>query len=265
MKKPYIMYHPLEDVLAADTHGQCWKGETVRESIDLCRYRFVEPLFRQYLPKDGKILEAGCGLGNWVFYLRDLGYHIVGIELATDAIRMAKEYDPNAPIIMANVLRTDFPDRHFDAVISLGVLEHFEEGPQIAFQEIRRILKDNGLFFVTVPIQNMNRQLIANPLKEFKRWLKKLSGVRYAFEEYRYTVAEFSSLLRDANYEIVACVPDDYKPPKSMGLFVDYPFLRHKQNKWELNRIGHSLIAVLNYFSPWFASGGALWICRKQG
>ncbi|MGD0339475.1 MAG: class I SAM-dependent methyltransferase [Bacteroidota bacterium] len=265
MKTPYVIYHPLEEIQAVDTHGQGWRGETVQESIDLCRYRLIEPFFRNYLPGDGKILEAGCGLGGWVFFLRNIGYDVLGIELSKDAIRMVREYNPDAPVFMDNVLGMNFPDKHFDAVISLGLLEHFEEGPQPAFREIRRILKDNGTFFVTVPIQNMNRRLVANPLKEFKRWLRKRGGVKYAFEEYRYTVSEFSNLLKDADYEILVCVPDEYQRPRCIGLFVDYPFLRHRKNKWELNWIGNMLNAVLSSLSPWLTTGGALWICRKKG
>jgi hypothetical protein len=46
-------------------------------------------------------------------------------------------------------------------------------------------------------------------------------------------------------------------------LFVDYPFLRNGETKWELNGLGSALARVLNVFSPWWVSGGALWVCRK--
>ncbi len=265
MKTPYIMYHSLEEVQATDTHGQGWQGETVEESIGLCRYRMVEHLFRRHLPKEGRILEAGCGLGNWVFYLRNLGYDVVGIDLAGVAISLVKKYDPAAPVLVDDILATRFPDKHFDAVICLGVLEHFEEGPERGFREIRRVLKDNGMLCVSVPIQNMNRRLVANQLKEFKRWLRMRRGSKYTFEEYRYTPGQFSLLLQAADFEIVECVPDDYVPPRNIGLFIDYPFLRNRGSKWELNPFGNAVRRSLDLLSPWIASGGAFWICRKRG
>lgn len=249
---------------STDTHGQCWKGESVEESIDLCKYQFIEPFFRKYLPRDGKILEAGCGLGRWVFHLHQRGYDIVGIDLASDALRIVKEYDPDVPIFAVDILHTRFPDKHFTAMISLGVVEHFEEGPQRALAEARRLLKDDGLLFITVPIANVNRRLIVHPLKTLKHCVKNQSGSKYAFEEYRYSVDQFTSLLRSSNFEILECVPDDFSPPKNIGLYVDYYFLRHSRHKWELNAIGNALRALLNYFSPWFACSGALWICRKR-
>ncbi len=66
-RAPYKMYHPASEVQALDTHGQSWHGETVREGIDFCRHQLIEPVFRKYLPQKGKILEAGCGTGRWVF------------------------------------------------------------------------------------------------------------------------------------------------------------------------------------------------------
>ena len=260
----YKMYHPVAEVEAAETHGQCWHGETIDEGIDLCRYQLIEPLFREYLPKKGRILEAGCGPGRWVFYLRRLGYDVTGIDLAADAIAAAKKYDPTVPVVSADVLHTNFPDKHFDAVISLGVVEHFEEGPQRAFEEARRILKDGGFYFVTVPLQNLNRLLIANPLKELKRWHQKRKGVGYAFEEYRYTRREFRNLLHEAGFEIMREAPDDYRPSKNMGLYVDYPFLRHSSKKWELNPAGKIVGSIFRSLTPWAACAGVMCISRKK-
>jgi len=258
------MYHPVAEVEATETHGQCWHGETIEEGIDLCQYQLIEPHFREFLPKGGRILEAGCGLGRWVFYLRRLGYDVIGIDLAEDAIAAARKYDPTVPVFSADVLHTRFPDKHFDAVIALGVVEHFEEGPQRAFAEVRRVLTDGGLYFVTVPVQTLNRVLIANPLKEFKRWLQKRNGVGYAFEEYRYTRQDLRKLLREAGFEIIKEAPDDYRPPKNMGLFVDYPFLRHPSNKWELNRAGKLVNSIFRLLTPWAACAGVMCICRKR-
>lgn len=258
------MYHPAAEVQALDTHGQSWHGETLEEGIELCRYQLIEPAFRKYLSKTGNILEAGCGTGRWVFYLRDLGYHITGIDLAADALRIAHEYDAQAPIHSDDILHTKYPDGSFNAVISLGVVEHFEEGPQAAFREAYRLLSNDGYFLVTVPLQNFNRRAITNSMKEFKRWMNRRKGVRYLFEEYRYTRKEFSELLRQANFEIVEMIPDDFQAPKNIGLWVDFPFFRHPHRKWELNSFGKIYRGLFSLFSAWLTCAGSLWVCRKK-
>lgn len=263
-RTPYKMYHPASEVQSMDTHGQSWQGETIQDGLRFCTYQLIEPVFRTYLPVKGKILEAGCGTGRWVFYLRKLGYDVIGIDLAVDALRQAKEYDATAPIHADDILHTSYPDETFEAVISLGVCEHFEDGPLPAFQEAWRVLTKDGLFFVTVPLQNLNRIVLANPMKELKRWLMKRKGVEYVFEEYRYTQKELEGLLQEANFEIVRKCPDDYRAPMSMGLFVDFPFLRHRTNKWELNFIGKLYSRICFAISPWLISAGTLWICKKK-
>ncbi|MFI5250871.1 MAG: class I SAM-dependent methyltransferase [Bacteroidota bacterium] len=264
IRTPHKLLFPTERVEALDTHGQSWSGDTVKESIALCPHQLIEPYFLKYLPRKGKILEAGCGLGRWVFYLRSLGYDIIGIDLASEALRIVKAYDPQAPIYAENILHTAYPEKSFHAIISLGVVEHFEEGPQKAFRETYRLLTDDGLFFVTVPINNLSRRLIANPLKGLKRWIKKRGRVQYAFEEYRYTRQEFQILLEESGFEIFVHAPDEFKPPMNIGLYVDYPLFRHRSNKWELNGLGEFVNSILTALNPWINSAGALWICRKK-
>ncbi|OPX25693.1 MAG: hypothetical protein B1H05_03480, partial [Candidatus Cloacimonas sp. 4484_140] len=115
---------------------------------------------------DVKILEAGCGLGGWVIYLKERGYDILGLEYETFIIERSKQYDPEIPIIKGDINALDFPNDYFDSYISLGVIEHFEEGPQKALSEAYRVLKPNGLAFITVPYLTVLRKLIAHPLRE---------------------------------------------------------------------------------------------------
>jgi SAM-dependent methyltransferase len=262
-KKPYVMYHPAAEVHALDTHGQSWRGETVEENIALCPHQTIEPIFLSVLPKNGKILEAGCGLGRWVFYLRRKGYDVTGIDRAKDALRIVKAYDPSAPILDDDILHTKFPAGSFEAVISLGVVEHFEDGPGEAFREVMRLLKPGGLFLVTVPTQNLSRRLVANHLKNLKRFLGRRRGIRYVFEEYRYSRKEFEERLTGAGFRIESAAPDDFALPMNIGLFVDYPFFRHSSRRWELNTPGLLVERLFRSISPWITTAGTIWICRK--
>jgi SAM-dependent methyltransferase len=152
--KPYKRYGPADRVGAAEALGQLGGADNLEDDVALCRLQTIEPYFLKYLPRTGKILEAGSGRGRWVIYLRRLGYDVVGIDIAASDIAHAKRFDPTIPITHDNVLHTTFPDAFFRAVISLGVVEHFEDGPQAAFAEVMRLLKPGGLFLVTVPTQN---------------------------------------------------------------------------------------------------------------
>jgi SAM-dependent methyltransferase len=261
--RPYVIYRPLEGLHGAETHGQCWVGETVDENLELCEVQTIRPLLLKYLPRGGRILESGCGLGRWVVWLRRRGFDVTGIDLARAAVDTANAYDPSAPILLDDVLESRWPDESFDAAISLGVVEHFEDGPQRALAELRRVLKNDGTLLISVPLDTAFRRLFTHRLKDVYHWVRRCRGVRFAFEEYRFTRREFEECLAAAGFETLEVVPDDFLPPKNLGLFADFRLLRGR-NKWELNAAGNGLAAVLRAISPWLACAGAHWVCRKR-
>jgi SAM-dependent methyltransferase len=261
--RPYKIYEMSDGATTAETHGECWSGETVLENIELCQFQTILPGFLKHLPRHGRILESGCGLGRWVFYLRRKGFDVTGIDLARSAVEMAKAFDPSIPILLDDALHSQFPPGTFDAVISLGVVEHFEEGPQAAFTEIRRVLKDGGTLFISVPVQGLFRLFFTNRLKDLYRWYRKRKGIRFVFEEYRFNRNDFQKRLEAARFEVLDVVPDDFLPPKNLGLYADLTFLHHKNKKWELNAFGNALASVLRSISPWMQCAGAHWVCRK--
>lgn len=53
---------------------------------------------------------------------------------------------PNVRLSIKDIRQTDFPDKHFDLVISRSAFEHIQELPK-ALDEIRRILKPGGIMW----------------------------------------------------------------------------------------------------------------------
>jgi ubiquinone/menaquinone biosynthesis C-methylase UbiE len=66
---------------------------------------------------------------------------------------------------MGDILDIHYPDSSFDAYVSMGVIEHFEEGPGQALLEAHRVLKPDGLIFVSVPTVNTLRKVVRRPLR----------------------------------------------------------------------------------------------------
>lgn len=247
-----------------DTLGQSWHGESIPENIDLCGDQPIGEYFQKYLGKEDRILEAGCGMGRWVFYLRDRGYNIVGVDTSKEAIEMAKQYDPSVAISLEDVSHMSFADGSFEAVISLGVMEHFPEGPQGVLAETRRLLSDDGLLFVTIPVANVIRTLYLHPREWVSRMRHTMQGQTYAFSEYRYSVREFSRHLRASGFDIKEIVTDELVLPKNLGLYVDFANLRHNELKWTLNDRGLRIARFMNRVSDSLSRGGVLFICRKS-
>jgi ubiquinone/menaquinone biosynthesis C-methylase UbiE len=151
----------------------------------------------KYLPPDGLILDGGCGIGKYVMALRSRGYNCIGIDFAEKTIARIKDSFPDLPIEVGDVCHLNFKEETIDAYISLGVVEHFKEGPQTALKEAARVLKKDGLLLVSVPQAFRWRRESSYP--EDTPLPEKASFYQYAF-----TSEEFREMLRGTGFRVEA-------------------------------------------------------------
>lgn len=119
--------------------------KNLEAQVDRAAQYDILPMFLKYLPKNGTILEAGCGSGRWLFYFSRNGYNIVGIDWSKETVKCIREYDPTITAYQGDCGATTFPDDYFETILSLGTYEHDSEGPQKSLIESHRILKTNGI------------------------------------------------------------------------------------------------------------------------
>lgn len=123
----------------------------------------VNRMTRRYvLPQDGPVLEGGCGMGQFVFSLSQAGYECIGIDTAEKTIKQVKKTNPQLDVRVMSVDDIDFPDNHFAAYWSLGVIEHFPDGYDKVLDEMFRVIKPQGFVFVSVPVISWLRRLKIN-------------------------------------------------------------------------------------------------------
>ena len=104
-------------------------------------------LLNQYTTK-GKVLDIGCGTGEFLHYLDKKGWECQGIEPNEAARKYAKE-TYQLPIEDENILKK-LPAKHFDLITLWHVLEHIPEIND-RLLDINRILKDDGTIFLALP------------------------------------------------------------------------------------------------------------------
>lgn len=183
-----------------DFWDQHWKTYFAREDFsqaesgDLGRF---ERLFTHYLSPSGRILEAGCGLGQQVLALRMRGYNVEGVEWSPETVDMVRSLYPELPIRTGDVTQLEIPDNYYSGYISLGVVEHRREGPEPFLQEAYRVLKPEGVALISVPY--------FHPLRRLKARLGLYRGRPDGLEFYQYafTEMEFASILRASGFKIV--------------------------------------------------------------
>ena len=249
-----------------DTSGQrehLWENRQVEEEVAACRQRHIEGYFLQHLPREEKILEAGCGLGAWVIYLGERGYDIDGVDHDFNVIERLKAWQPSLRISQGDICNLPYENGSLGAYISLGVMEHFEQGCSTALAEACRVLKPGGLLFFTVPLENPFRKVFAHPLRRAYLFWQARKGKNSHFAEYRYTRREVENLLVSSGFEVFRTTWDDFNPKDmSLGLWADFPQF-HSPEAYRLTMTGRILAMVLNTLSRWLLAGGVFCLARK--
>jgi SAM-dependent methyltransferase len=130
-------------------------------------YRLMQPHLQQLRP-GSRILDGGCGLGEWTVYVSQQGFDVTGLDISELTVSRLQAWFPQQQFHAGDLRRTSFQDASFDAYFSWGTFEHFENGMGECLAEARRILKPGGWLFVSVPYQNW--RLIVRDSRALERW-----------------------------------------------------------------------------------------------
>lgn len=206
-----------------DSWDRTWEDASITEAVRWAAICHLRPFFDRYFPRSGKILEGGCGLGQFVIYYRSRGYDIEGIDFSPLAVSRLKAFDPTLPVQVGDVTNLPYPGGAIQCYYSGGVVEHFEEGPFMALTEARRVLSQDGRLLITVPFINSLRRVqallgvsrrlwgsepvILLPRKEFIREAPPARGYRFA--EYVFSKGEFAKILEGCGFRVETIHPCD--------------------------------------------------------
>jgi 2-polyprenyl-6-hydroxyphenyl methylase/3-demethylubiquinone-9 3-methyltransferase len=115
-----------------------------------------------------QVLDVGCGGGFLSNYLGQRGHEVTGLDVSTDALRVASAHDQSGSVryIVGDALKLPFADASFDVVCAMDFLEHVED-PERAIAEAARVLKPSGMFF----FHTFNRNFLS--------WLVIIKGVEW--------------------------------------------------------------------------------------
>ena len=121
---------------------------------------FVE----QYSLYNKKVVEIGCGKGEYLLLMKQAGANVYGIEQSAESVT----YCEQAGLNILNGFITDFPGKlknaPFDAFFILNFLEHLPDINSI-LTAIRNNLTDEGIGLVEVP--NFDMMLRKKVFSEF--------------------------------------------------------------------------------------------------
>ena len=118
----------------------------------LCAYLFQS--FR--LKKGMKMLEPGCGRGEFLNNFKELGLDVVGIDISPEAANFDNGLDVKICDVESDKL--PFEDNVFDVIYSKSFIEHLHY-PERYLEEAYRVLKPGGILITLVPDWESNYKI----------------------------------------------------------------------------------------------------------
>lgn len=260
-------------LLSKDTNWKnYWRWISIEEEAKVTNNDYPKLLkaIKNYSNIDSVVLEGGCGLGRWLFFLRKLGYKkLIGVDFITHPLDIIKKHDIELTVKVGNVDSLPIEDSSVDLYLSMGVIEHFEEGPEKVLQEAYRVLAREGIMIISVPYQNYYRSTIRRffTMPLLKLFIPSFRSKNRIFYQYYYSKKDLWGFITKSRFEIIEWFYYDRFHTKSirLGMYLEFPFLRKKNGKrFEINVVGQIIARCSELFSKGIFTSNIVFIVRKN-
>lgn len=136
--------------------------------------------------KENSILDAGCGTGANIIFLRQYG-KVQGFDISKKAVDLCKKRGIKN-VTTGNITNIKYKKDTFNLVTCFDVLGQFEvKNDKRAVKEFNRVLKPDGILLIRIAAYD---------------WLKGYHD-KHVHTKHRYTVTELEKLLQKENFTII--------------------------------------------------------------
>ena len=141
------------------------------------------------LLKGNLILDVGCGTGINISIFLEKGVHVEGLDYSQESIAYCRKYFPHVVFYEKEMRNTGFNHSRYNGVWSCASIVNFtKEDARTALLEFKRLLKQDGILFVSVK-EGVGERLI-----------KDLAGERYfSF----YSLQEIRDIVEQVGFEVI--------------------------------------------------------------
>ncbi len=179
--------------------GAEWYGKSNRyEIIDILKPKIYKEYHKRFLsiyknfPQNTKVLELGCGTGEFLAELQKRGCQVWGVDFDKNAIKVAKKY-----FDLKNVFALSFDDffqrrdlPQFDVITFFEVIEHLDN-PLEFIQNVKKILKPDGKIILSTPCRDRFLVGLAHwdfPSHHLTRWNK--TAISNLFQKINFSISQ---------------------------------------------------------------------------
>ncbi len=143
--------------------------------------------------KNINILDAGCGNGNYAFYLSGFGYkNILAVDLFNNIETETFDY------YQSSINQLPFDDKQFDFIYSNSVIYYLDK-PEEGIKEFSRVLKKDGILFFTAH----TKYSLFTIWRIFKRDILKLKSMEHLQGVKFYSASYYKDILEKNGFKII--------------------------------------------------------------
>ena len=108
-----------------------------------------------------KVLDLGCGSGRHTVYLAEQDFEVYGIDISEEGFKIIKKEKIKVHLKIGDIYKKlPYKNDFFDAIISTTTLHHGKiEDIRKLIKEMKRILKPEGLIFITVSKKRPKKEI----------------------------------------------------------------------------------------------------------
>jgi 2-polyprenyl-3-methyl-5-hydroxy-6-metoxy-1,4-benzoquinol methylase len=213
----------IGDGLGEYKYIESMRGSYMRTVLDVLNY-CKERGWQDY--SKIKVLEVGSFLGVVSISLARLGFVVTALDIPqfNDNERLKKKYaEDKVSVDAVNLHNLPLPYEigSFDIVIMCETLEHLNFNPVEPLNEIQRVLKREGILYISVPnlacLENrivlLRGRSIHHPIDYFFKQLDPKNNMVAGIHWREYTKAEIKELLERTGFKMVKhYFTDDLNP-----------------------------------------------------
>lgn len=119
----------------------------------LSEYESMHTKIAELIGSGNVVLDAGCGTGNLIRKIIDKN-KVIGVDFSEEMIKKAKGKfikNDNVELIKGDLASIDFPNEHFDTIVSINVLFNLDD-PLKVINSFHNYLKKGGRLIISTPL-----------------------------------------------------------------------------------------------------------------
>lgn len=149
--------------------------------------------FITFLPKNGKILDVGCGCGIDANYLTSKGFQVTGVDLSKGMLKLAKQKFPHIHFKHKDIRKSYFPYNSLDGILASCSLIHIpkKDIPNL-LKKFSYTLKKEGVIYLELQEGESKEIFIDEPFKPDEKLFVNVMSLK-----------EISSLLTQHGFSII--------------------------------------------------------------